>query len=90
MTDLADMIDVVIGGIERKISGEKNPAKLYALLDLYRRAGQELRTTGAISTNLIGGVRAYLDSYSDYMNNQLLDDMYAVEKAIKAARKRKA
>lgn len=90
MTDLADMIDVVIDGLEKKIQGEKSPAKLQALLALYRRARKELETSGAVSTNLIGGVRAYLDSYSDYMNNQLLDDMYAVEKAIKAARKRKA
>lgn len=89
MIDLANMIDVVINGLEKKILGEKSPAKLYALLELYRCAKQELKVSGTISTNLIGGVRAYLDSYSDYMNNQLLDDMYTVEKAIKAERKRK-
>lgn len=90
MIDLADMIDVVINGLEQKIQLETSPEKLYVLLEMYRHAKQELIESGSVSTNLIGGVWAYLDSYSDYMNNPLLDDMYAVEKAIKAEQRRKS
>ena len=87
MNELAPMLDLVIRELEEKIPTESEPSKLILLLKLYRCAREELAATGTITTKLIGGARSYLDSYSDYMDNPLLDDMYAVEKVLKAKKR---
>ena len=69
MNYLEPMINTVICLIEEKIVQCGPSEKLSMLLSKYQSALCELKECGKISTNLIGGCQAYLDSYSDYMNN---------------------
>lgn len=83
MNNILDLFDKIIMQLNNKIETEKEPKKLVFLLEKYQKAKNELISTGKIETVLCGSVRAYLDSYSDYMNNPLLDDMYEMEKYVK-------
>lgn len=85
MNNIVDSFNKIIIQLNDKIKTEKEPKKLELLLERYQSAKNEFITTGKIETDLCGGVMAYLDSYSDYMNNPLLDDMYEVEKYIERA-----
>lgn len=84
MNNLLYLIDRVIMELTEKIQTESSPQKLVLLLEKYQSAKAELEESGHLRTSLAGGVRAYLDSYSDYMNNPLLDDMYDVETIVKS------
>ena len=90
MNSLESMIKTVIFHIEEKISQQGSSEKLNMLLSKYQCALRELLEDGNVSTNLVGGCRAYMDSYSDYMNNKLLDSMYVVEKYIKQQAKQES
>lgn len=83
MNNLEVMLTKVIRLLEEKLTSVQNPAKINMLLSKYNTALSELKLTGSIKTTLVGGCRAYLDSYSDYLDNPLLDEMYAVEKVLK-------
>ena len=87
MNNIVCLIEKVVSQLQEKIKAEANAEKLEILLTKYQATHKEIVEKGCIETQLIGGVRAYLDSYSDYMDNPLLDDMYAVEKAFDEKRK---
>lgn len=69
---LKEKIETVIALINKKLISEENPSKLLLLKKKYTQALNELNTEGYFKTNLLGNIRMYLDSYSDYMNNPLL------------------
>ena len=83
MTKLEPMLINVIALLEEKVLSTRNAEKLNMLLNKYQSALTELQQSGAVKTNLLGGCRAYLDSYGDYLNNPLLDAMYEVEKEVR-------
>lgn len=75
-------IDNILVLLEEKIKYESQPQKLLLLQERYKRARCELEECGKISSNILGGVRLYLDSYSDYQNNALLVEMDALEQSL--------
>lgn len=76
---LIKLIKSTIKQIEGKLLVEENSKMLKLILVEYVNALNEFENLGEIKTNLIGLGRMYLESYSDYMNNDLLNTMYKVE-----------
>lgn len=72
----------IIEKIDAKIPMEDNPKKLEILRKEYKTALQEIEKDGELKTDLTGMVHWYLDSYSDYLNNPLLEDMDRLETEI--------
>lgn len=83
MTEIREMIRNIIKKIDEKILLVDDPKKLEILREKYQMALHEIETENKIKTNLNGMVRLYLDSYSDYINNPLIQDMEKLETTIK-------
>lgn len=79
LAEIEKMITSIIEQIDAKIPMEDNPKKLKILREKYQTALQEIEKDGQIKIHLNGMVRQYLESYSDYMNNPLLEDMGRLE-----------
>ena len=82
LIEIREMIRNIIEKIDTKIPLEDNPEKLEILKKKYQIALQEIERDNQLTTNLNGMVRQYLDSYSDYINNPLIQDMERLEAAI--------
>ena len=81
---LKKQVKVVIKYIEEKYKENERKGVLELI---YKRYNNALRLIESNEVNkeelhILGGVRAYMDSYSDY-NNPLLNEMYEVEKLVK-------
>ncbi len=83
LTEISEMIRNIIKEIDERIPLIDNPQKLKILKEKYQTALQEIEKDGQLKTNLNGMVRQYLDSYSDYIDNPLIQDMGKLETAIK-------
>jgi|GEM_PF-1262965 len=86
MQDIKSQISKIIEEINEKKKSVDNVEKLDILLERYNCALKELSSDGKITSNLLGLSRMYLESYSDYMNNSLLNDMDKLEKTLKNIR----
>lgn len=71
---LNDQIEKVILLLEERLKKEPEKLILKTLYERYNKAKQILSEDGDIEKIMIkGGCRAYLDSYSDYMNPMLFE-----------------
>ncbi|PLR94615.1 hypothetical protein [Bacillus sp. T33-2] len=79
-TQLIEQIKVVINNLEKDYSADINNGILQLIYKRYRNALEILNNNNDInSINISGGVRAYMDSYSDY-ENPFLGELYKAEK----------
>ncbi|NPC93400.1 hypothetical protein HOO54_14425 [Bacillus sp. WMMC1349] len=77
---LIEQIKVVINNLEKDYSNEINSGVLQLIYKRYKNALEILESNKDIKgINIIGGVKAYMDSYSDYQN-PLLGEMHKAEK----------
>lgn len=77
---LIKQIKVALDQLENKYYDETKNGVLQLIYKRYTNALEVLENNKNINEiNIIGSVRAYLDSYSDY-ENPLLEDLYHVEK----------
>jgi hypothetical protein len=77
---LIEQIKVVINILEKDYSSEFNSGVLQLIYKRYKNALEILEKNNDIEgINIIGGIRAYMDSYSDYQNS-LLGEMHKAEK----------
>ncbi|GAM12826.1 hypothetical protein [Mesobacillus selenatarsenatis] len=77
---LIEQIKVVINTLEKDYSSELNSGILQLIYKRYKNALDILEKNNDIEgINIIGGIRAYMDSYSDYQNS-LLGEMHKAEK----------
>jgi hypothetical protein len=77
---LIEQIKVVINILEKDYSTELNSGILQLIYKRYKKASEILEKNNEIEgINIIGGIRAYMDSYSDY-ENVLLGEMHKAEK----------
>ncbi|MDO7485882.1 hypothetical protein Q5O89_08560 [Peribacillus frigoritolerans] len=77
---LIDQIKVVINNLEKDYSNEITSGVLQLIYKRYKNALEILENNKDIKEiNIIGGVRAYMDSYSDYQN-PLLGELHKAEK----------
>ena len=79
MTEIILLIETILKQIKEKKDQVENKEKLEFLQNRYEKALKELKSSKILSTNLIGMVRMYLDSYDDYINNSLLNNMDKLE-----------
>ena len=81
---IIDQIKVVINNFEEGYADEiKSSGILQLIYTRYIKALAILENHQDIKgINILGGVRAYMDSYNDYQN-QLLAEMHKAEKMIK-------
>lgn len=82
--NLQKQLEVVIKYIEEKYQERDIKGVLELIYKRYKNALTLLENNEANKDNLSisGGIRAYMDSYSDY-NNPLLNEMYKAEKLLK-------
>ncbi|MBS7426815.1 MULTISPECIES: hypothetical protein [Virgibacillus] len=72
-------IKLVLTKLNNDDAAEINTRILHLIYTRYEHALRALENNEDIKNiNIIGGVRAYLDSYSDYQN-PLLEEMHKVE-----------
>ncbi|MEC2159689.1 hypothetical protein [Virgibacillus halodenitrificans] len=77
---LLEQIKIVINKIEKEYGNELDDGILQTIYIRYKNALEILENNMNINEiNIIGGVRAYMDSYSDYQN-PLLGEMHIAEK----------
>ncbi|MDA7028006.1 hypothetical protein PJ311_15640 [Bacillus sp. CLL-7-23] len=77
---LIEQIKIVINNLEKDYSDEINSGVLQLIYKRYKNALEILESNKDIKgINIIGGVKAYMDSYSDYQN-PLLGEMHKAEK----------
>ncbi|MED4633380.1 hypothetical protein P9443_10720 [Peribacillus frigoritolerans] len=77
---LIDQIKVVINNLEKVYCNEITSGALQLIYKRYKNALEILENKKDIKElNIIGGVRAYMDSYSDYQN-PLLVELHKAEK----------
>ncbi|MBN8209819.1 hypothetical protein JI666_13765 [Bacillus sp. NTK071] len=77
---LIEQIKVVLNHLEVNYSNEINDGILQLIYKRYEKALEILENNNDIKNiNIVGGVRAYLDSYSDY-ENPLLGELNKSEK----------
>lgn len=80
---IMEQIKIVIDKLEIEYADEITSGIMQLIYKRYKNALDILEDNKDIKQmNIIGGVRAYMDSYSDY-NNPILDDLYKTEKLIK-------
>lgn len=79
--ELLNQIEVVLKEFEFKYTDEINENGVIELIyKRYKNALEIIKNNEDIhKLYIIGGVRAYLDSYSDY-DNPILNEMYKAEK----------
>ena len=77
---LIDQIKVVINNLENDYSNEITSGVLQLIYIRYKKALDVMENNEDIrEVNIIGGVRAYMDSYNDYLN-PLLGELHKAEK----------
>jgi hypothetical protein len=77
---LIEHIKLVINILEKDYSAELNSGILQLIYKRYKNALDILeKYTDIEGINIIGGIRAYMDSYSDH-ENSLLGEMHKAEK----------
>ncbi|MFS0761919.1 MULTISPECIES: hypothetical protein [Peribacillus] len=77
---LIDQIKVVIYNLEKEFCNEITSGVLQLIFKRYKNALDVMENNEDIrELNIIGGVRAYMDSYSDYQN-PLLGELHKAEK----------
>ena len=77
---LIDQIKVVINNLEKDYSNEITSGVLQLIYKRYKNALDVMENNEDIrEVNIIGGVRAYMDSYNDYLN-PLLGELHKAEK----------
>ena len=80
---LKNQIKVVINLLNSNYINEINSGLFQLLYKLYSDALEILEKDWNVhQINIVGGVRAYMDNYSDY-ENQLLGEMHEAEKLTK-------
>lgn len=83
LTEIKEMLKNIIKEIDEKIPLVDNSLKLEILKEKYQTALQEIENDSQLKTNLKGMTRQYLESYSDYINNPLIQDMDKLEAVIR-------
>ncbi|MFK4388504.1 hypothetical protein CN563_03335 [Bacillus sp. AFS026049] len=77
---LIDQIKVVIKNLEKDYSNEITSGVFQLIYIRYKDALDVMENNEDIrELNIIGGVRAYMDSYNDYLN-PLLGELHKAEK----------
>ncbi|MED3711428.1 hypothetical protein P4502_19710 [Peribacillus frigoritolerans] len=77
---LIDQIKVVINNLENDYSNEITSGVFQLIYIRYKDALDVMENNEDIrELNIIGGVRAYMDSYNDYLN-PLLGELHKAEK----------
>ncbi|AIF44499.1 hypothetical protein [Virgibacillus sp. SK37] len=77
---LLEQIKIVINKIEKEYGNELDDGILQTIYIRYKNTLEILENdTNINKINITGGVRAYMDSYSDYQNS-LLGEMHIAEK----------
>ena len=80
---LIEQIKVVIIKLEEDYAKDINSGVLQLVYKRYKKALEILENNEDIKgINVLGGVRAYMDSYNDYQN-PLLGELHKAEKIIK-------
>ncbi|WP_102693021.1 hypothetical protein [Rummeliibacillus pycnus] len=80
---LIEQIKMVINKYEEDYAKDINSGVLQLIYIRYKKALEILENNEDIKEiNILGGVRAYLDSYNDYPNT-LLGELHKAEKIIK-------
>lgn len=80
---LIDQIKVVINKFEEEYAKDINSGVIQLIYIRYKKALEILENNEDIKgINILGGVRAYMDSYNDYQNT-LLGELHKAEKIIK-------
>ncbi len=81
---LKNQVAIVIEYLEEKYHPGEEGGVIKLIYDRYCKAYKILNNevTNLADLHLAGGVRAYMDSYSDY-ENPLLEEMYKAEKLLK-------
>lgn len=78
--ELLEQIEIVINKLEMEYEDEIKNGVMQLIYKRYMNALDILKNDKDISQiNIIGGVRAYMDSYNDY-NNPLLGELHKAEK----------
>lgn len=78
--DLVEQVKIVISKLKTDFPDEINSGVIRLIYKRYKNALEMLEGDKDINQiNIIGGVRAYLDGYSDY-NNSILGELYKAEK----------
>ncbi|MCD8215076.1 MAG: hypothetical protein LUC97_05495 [Clostridiales bacterium] len=77
--NLLNNLEQAIELLNQKKTQLSDSPTLYTILERYCTARNELKENGELKTSLIGGVRAYLNAFSDYENNSLLEIMGYIE-----------
>jgi hypothetical protein len=82
--ELRTQLKIVISYLEENYSNIERKGVLELIHKRYNNALKSLKNNKFNKENLyiLGGVRAYMDSYSDY-NNPLLNEMYKAEKLVR-------
>ena len=80
---IIEQIKIVIAKLEIEYSDEITSGIIQLIYKRYKNALDILENNKDIKQMIIiGGARAYMDSYNDY-NNPILDELYKTEKLIK-------
>ncbi|MFJ7511180.1 hypothetical protein ACIQW7_17150 [Peribacillus simplex] len=80
---LIDQIKVIINNLEKDYCNEITSGVLQLIYIRYKNALDVMENNEDIrELNIIGGVRAYMDSYSDYQS-PLLGELHKAEKSHK-------
>lgn len=78
--ELLEQIEIVIKKLKVEYEDEINSGIMQLIYKRYMNALDILKNDKDINRiNIIGGVRAYMDSYNDY-NNPLLGELHKAEK----------
>ena len=78
--ELLEQIEIVIKKLEMEYEEEIKSGIMQLIYKRYMNALNILKNNKDINQiNIIGGVRAYMDSYNDY-NNPLLGELHKAEK----------
>ena len=78
--ELLEQIEIVIKKLEMEYEDEIKSGIMQLIYKRYMNALDILKNNKDINQiNIIGGVRAYMDSYNDY-NNPLLGELHKAEK----------
>lgn len=80
---LSKQIKTVINILEKEYSNDIKEDIFLLIYRRYRKALEILENNNDFAQiNIIGGVRAYMDSYNDYQN-PLLEELHKAEKLVK-------
>lgn len=78
--ELLEQVEIVIKKLEMEYEDEIKSGIMQMIYKRYMNALYILKNNKDINQiNIIGGVRAYMDSYNDY-NNPLLGELHKAEK----------